>query len=132
MDDKEEMQPGRVRIKVLVPPEPDIKLVRSQCSEQGDLLTTYEVRHCFCYQLIFINDSALRALSSLRGLRGAPEVPPNVANVGTWLRKRNGGQKWVKTSRKNTAALQSANYTYLFQDFYGICGYMTEFFFSLS
>ena len=75
MDDKEEMQPGRVRIKVLVPPEPDIKLVRSQCSEQGDLLTTYEVRHCFCYQLIFINDSALRALSSLRGLRGAPEVP---------------------------------------------------------
>ena len=59
------------------------------------------------------DDSALRALSSLRGLRGAPEVPPlcretsvsRTANVGTvgknWLRKRNGGQKWVNipTSR---------------------------------
>ena len=51
------------------------------------------------------DDSALRALSSLRDLRGAPEVPPlcretsvsRTANVGTWLRKRNGGQKWVKT-----------------------------------
>ena len=45
----------------------------------------------------------LRVLSSLRGLRGAPEVPTlcretsvsRTANVGTWLRKRNGGQKWV-------------------------------------
>ena len=51
-------------------------------------------------------DSALRALSSLRGLRGSPEVPPlcretsvsRTANVGTWLRKRNGGKKWVKNS----------------------------------
>ena len=50
------------------------------------------------------DDSALKALSSLRGFRGAPEVPPlcretsvsRIANVGTWLRKRNGGQKWVK------------------------------------
>ena len=50
------------------------------------------------------DDSALRTLSSLRGLRGAPEVPPlcretsvsRTANVGTWLRKRNGGQKCVK------------------------------------
>ena len=54
-------------------------------------------------------DSALRALSSLGGLRGAPEVPPlsretlvsRTANVGTvgknWLRKRNSGQKWVNT-----------------------------------
>ena len=49
------------------------------------------------------DDSALRRLSSLRGLRGAPEVPPlcretsvsRTANAGTWLRKRNGGQKWV-------------------------------------
>ena len=53
------------------------------------------------------DDNALRALLSLRGLRGAPEVPPlcretsvsRTANVGTvgknWLRKRNGGQKWV-------------------------------------
>ena len=53
-------------------------------------------------------DSALRALLSLRGLRGAPEDPPlcretsvsRIANVGTvgknWLRKHNGGQKWVK------------------------------------
>ena len=49
------------------------------------------------------DDSALRALSSQRGLRGASEVPPlcretsvfRTANVGTWLRKRNGGQKWV-------------------------------------
>ena len=47
--------------------------------------------------------SALRALSSLRGLREALEVPPlcretsvsRTANVGTWLRKRNGGEKWV-------------------------------------
>ena len=53
------------------------------------------------------DDSALRALSSLRGLRGAPEVPPlcretsvsRTANVGTWLRKRNGGPKWVIKSR---------------------------------
>ena len=45
------------------------------------------------------DDSALRALSSLRGLRGVPEVPPlcretsvsRTANVGTTLRKRNGG-----------------------------------------
>ena len=53
------------------------------------------------------DDSVLRALSSQRGLRGAPEVPPlcretsvsQTANVGTVgknrLRKRNGGQKWV-------------------------------------
>ena len=49
------------------------------------------------------DDSALRTLSSLRGLRGAPAVPPlcretsvsRTAKVGTWLRKRNGGQKWV-------------------------------------
>ena len=53
------------------------------------------------------DDSALKALSSLRGLRGAPEIPPlcretsvsRTANVGTvgknWLRKHNGGQKWV-------------------------------------
>ena len=46
------------------------------------------------------DDSVLRALSSLRGLRGAPEVPPlcretsvsRTVNVGTWLRKRNGGK----------------------------------------
>ena len=44
------------------------------------------------------DDSALRALSSLRGLRGAPAVPPlcretqsRTANV-----ERNGGHKWVK------------------------------------
>jgi len=50
------------------------------------------------------DDSALRALLSLRGLKGAPEVPPlyletsvsRTANVGTWLRKRNGGHEWVK------------------------------------
>ena len=53
------------------------------------------------------DDSALRAVSSLRGLRVAPEVPPlcretlvsRTSNVGTvcknWLWKRNGGQKWV-------------------------------------
>ena len=49
-------------------------------------------------------NSALRALSSLRSLRGAPVLPPlcretsvsRTANVGTWLRKRNVGQKWVK------------------------------------
>ena len=43
------------------------------------------------------DDSAVRALSSLRGLMRAPEVPPlcretsvsRTANVGTWLRKRN-------------------------------------------
>ena len=46
------------------------------------------------------DDSALRALSSQRGLRGAPEVPPlcredavsRTANV-----ERNGGHKWVKS-----------------------------------
>ena len=50
------------------------------------------------------DDSALRTLSSLKGLRGTPEVSPlcretsvsRTANVGTWLQKRNGGQKWVK------------------------------------
>ena len=49
------------------------------------------------------DDTTLRALSSLRGLGGAPEVPPlcgetlisRTANVGTWLRKRNGGHEWV-------------------------------------
>ena len=49
------------------------------------------------------DDSALRTLSSLGGLRGATKVPPLcretsvswTANVGTWLRKRNGGHKWV-------------------------------------
>ena len=53
------------------------------------------------------DDSALRALSSLRGLRGAPEASPlcretwvsRTANVGTVgknrLPKRNGEQKWV-------------------------------------
>ena len=53
------------------------------------------------------HDIVLRALSSLRGLRGAPEVPPLyretsvswTANVGTWLRKRNGGQKWVNGTK---------------------------------
>ena len=53
---------------------------------------------------IHLRWNTLRALSTLRGLRGAPEVPPlcretavsRTANVGTWLRKRNGGQKWVK------------------------------------
>ena len=56
------------------------------------------------------DDSALRALSSQRNLRGAPEVPPlcretsvsRTANVGmvgkNWLRKRNGGQKWVNST----------------------------------
>ena len=52
------------------------------------------------------DNSALRALSSLRGLRGAPAVPPlcretsvsRTANVGTWLRKRNGGQNWVNST----------------------------------
>ena len=52
----------------------------------------------------FRDDSAVRKLSSLGGLRGAPEVPPlcretsvsRTAHVGTWLRKHNGGQKWVK------------------------------------
>ena len=56
-------------------------------------------------------DSALRALSTLRGSRGASEVPPlcqetsvsRTANVGTWLRKRNGGQKWVKASYRRTS-----------------------------
>ena len=46
------------------------------------------------------DDSALRGLSSLRGLRGAPAGPPlcretsvsRTANV-----ERNGGKKWVKT-----------------------------------
>jgi len=57
------------------------------------------------------DDSALRALSSLTGLRGAPEAPPlcretsvsRAANFGTvgknWLRKRNGGHEWVNVSR---------------------------------
>ena len=52
------------------------------------------------------DDSVLRALSSLRGLRGAPEVPllcrdtsvSRTTNVGTWLRKRNGGKKWVSVT----------------------------------
>ena len=26
------------------------------------------------------------------------------ANVGTWLRKRNGGQKWVKAARETSAS----------------------------
>ena len=49
-------------------------------------------------------DSALRALSSLRGLRGAPIMPRDAvsrtANVG-----ENGVQKWVK---KKISLVQSA------------------------
>ena len=41
------------------------------------------------------DDSALRALSSLRGLREAPEAPLGQQ----MLQKRNGGQKWVKQHR---------------------------------
>ena len=43
----------------------------------------------------------------MEGFKGAPEVPPlcretsvsRTANFGTWLRKRNGGQKWVNEDR---------------------------------
>ena len=43
------------------------------------------------------DDSVLRALSSLRGLRGAPEVPHyaerrSLSDSKCW----NGGKKWVK------------------------------------
>merc|ERR1719154_500790 len=58
------------------------------------------------------DDSALRALSSLRGLRETPEAPPlyretsvsrtsnNVGTVGkNWLRKRNGGKNGLNLAR---------------------------------
>ena len=44
------------------------------------------------------DDSALRALSSLRGLRGAPAVPPLCRETSvsrTENVERNGGHKWV-------------------------------------
>ena len=71
------------------------------------------------------DDSALRALSSLRSLRGAPEVPPlcrgtsvsRTTNVGTvgknWLRKRNGGQKWVNICLHDLCVLQLVKMIYI-------------------
>ena len=44
------------------------------------------------------DDSALRPLSSLRGLRGASRTAYilTVHVCKNWFQKRNGGQKWVK------------------------------------
>ena len=54
----------------------------------------------FCPPLQHLLSERLTSL----GIMGSPDVPPlceetsvsRTANVGTWLRKRNGGQKWVK------------------------------------
>ena len=53
-------------------------------------------------------DSALKALSTLRGLRGAPEVPPlcrETQSLGQQMLNATAGKKWVKEkkNRKNNS-----------------------------